>query len=126
MHILLHNPDPSAARARTLCLPQQCVSSLQASRDEVHDHHSILALIQNGVHGVSSKLLISAFKLGICFGFASYKNGLVIILQVPVLPPNMHWDEADLEPIRVFLSEAAGAGHYVPCPGLSWSTKPIM
>ena len=53
-------------------------------------------------------------------------NGLVIILQVPVLPPNMHWDEADLEPTRVFLSEAAGAGLYVPCPGLSWSTKPIM
>lgn len=46
----------------------------QASRDEVHDHHSILALIRNGVHGVSSKLLISAFKLeGISFGFAAYK-----------------------------------------------------
>ena len=64
------------------------------------------------------------FRLeGISFSFECLEDRW---LQVPALPANMHWDEADLEPLQRFLKEAAVAGVYVPCPGLSWSTRPIM
>ena len=47
-------------------------------------------------------------------------------LQVPELPPDMQWDEADLEPICQFLQWAASTGEFVPSPGLSFSTRPVL
>ena len=45
---------------------------------------------------------------------------------MPSLPDGCDWWEADLEPVKDYLKQAALDGFYFPDPTVPWDTVPIM